>query len=283
MQYNLTDLFQMYQTCFYRLGAAMKIKVVLSLIIVIILLSACANIEISYSLTDDDSLNINYSVSLSSDKDISANMSSIKAYWTEMGFSVNDSKNNVAFILNGDKTVDCDSRGSAVRELSSLFTDKDSLFYNVRFIYTPSYREDIYDLSASISLKDIVRKSGDVNIPFAEIESFLKDAENGKYTLSITLPGEVQETNADERNGQTCIWLLKYGETRNLKLSSKHVFEDKVSHYTSLTETQSRDNLFFMIGCFSAGFLILLIIIIAVVRRAKSNKPARSEFYTERF
>lgn len=262
----------------------MKIRVILLLIILIFSLSACADVDISYGLSEDNSLNIDYSLSLSPEgEDISSNISLIKAYWTDMGFSVDDSENNGVFILKGNKTVNCDSQVSAAKELSSILTDKDSLFSSVTFAYTPSYFEDDYDLSADISLKDIVRKSKESNIPSAEIESFLKDAENGNYTLSITLPGKVLETNADKQDGQTCIWLLKYGETRKLELKTKRVFDENVAHYADLNKTQSRDSLFFILCCASAGFLLLLIIIIISVRSARTKRLARSEINAKRF
>lgn len=262
----------------------MKIRLTIILIIIAVSMSACADVAVSYRLSDDNSLDINYSFSLSpGEEDISSNISEIKSYWAGMGFSADESENDGVFTLNGDKTVSCDSRGAAVKELSSMLTDKDSLFYDVSFTYTPSYFEDLYDLSANISLKDIIRKSGEVNIPSAEIEAFLKSTEDGKYTLSITLPGEVQETNADEQNGQTCSWLLKYGETRTLKLSTKRVFEENVAHYAGLNETQSRDNLFFIVCCATAGLLLLLIIIIFAARRTRTNRSTRSEIIGERF
>lgn len=261
----------------------MKIRLLLLLIILVLSLSACANVDISYRLSDDNSLNIEYSLSLAPQgNDISANISLIKAYWADMGFSIDDSENNGVFSLNGNKAISCDSQDSAARELSSILTDKESLFSDVMFIYTPSYFEDDYDLSAKISLKDIVRKSKESNIPSAEIESFLKEAQSGKYTLSITLPGEVLETNADAQNGQTCTWLLKFGETRDLQLKTKRVFDENVTHYTSLNETKSKDNLFFIISCASAGLLLILIITTSV-RKARAKKSARSEFNADRF
>lgn len=265
------------------IGVFMKFKAVLILIIVIICLSACAEVEISYTLTNDNSLSIDYSFSVFSDKDISGYISSIKSYWDDMGFTAESSNEDGVFTLNGHKAVDYESRGSAVKELSEMFTDKDSLFYNVRFTYTPSYSEDHYDLSASISLEGLIRKSDDVNIPSAEVESFLRGAENGNYKLSIALPGDIVETNADERNGQTCTWLLEYGENRDIKISTERVFDEKVSHYESLKETQSRDNLFFMIGCSAAGLLLLIIIITVSIRGARSKRSKRSEIYVERF
>lgn len=269
---------------FNRYGVAVKIRLVLLLIILSLSLSACADVDISYRLSDDNSLNINYSLSLSSvGEDISGNISLIKAYWADMGFSVDDSENNGVFSLNGNKAISCDSQGSAALELSSILTDKDSLFSDVAFTYTPSYFEDDYDLSANISLKDIVRKSKESNIPSAEIESFLKDAENGKYTLSITLPGKVLKTNADTQDGQTCTWLLKYGEARKLELKTKRVFDENAAHYASLNETQSNDNLLFIISCAAAGLLLFLIIIVLSVRRARAKRPVRSKINAERF
>lgn len=260
----------------------MKFRFVLLLVVVVISLSACADAAVSFNLADDNSLNIIYSLKVTTEEDISRSISLIKAYWTDMGFLVDDSKDNGVYTLNGDKSVNFESRGSAVKEFSSILTDKNSLFSDVRFTYTPSYFEDLYDFSANISLKDIIRKSEESNIPAAEIESFISGAENSVYRLSITLPGKVQETNADEQNGQTCTWLLKYGEEREIKLSTKRVFEDHVSNYENLTETQERDNLLFIISGGAAGFLFLITIIIVAVRSART-KRSRSEINVERF
>jgi hypothetical protein len=162
--------------------------------------------------------------------------------------------------------------------LSSVLTDENSLFYDAQFTYTPSYFEDNYSFTAKISLENIIRKSEDRTIPAAEVNSLLASAAAGKYKLCISLPGEVTETNADERNGQECTWVLKYGETREISIASKHVFEENVSHYASLNETQSRDNMLFLICGVAAAVLILLIIIVALVRRSRRSKVSIKRF-----
>lgn len=249
----------------------MKIRaIILFIIILLMLLSACADASVSYILSDDNSVNIDYSLTLTpSGKDVSTYISLIKQYWNDNGFTTDKSEKDGVYIVKGSKSTSLNSRSEAAAEFSSAFTDKDSLFYNVSFIYTPSYFEDNYKLTASISLLDIIRKNEGNRIPEAEVKSFLKSAEDGTYKLSIALPGEVQQTNADEQNGQVCTWLLKYGDERDINITTKKTFDDNISQYASLNETKRTDNQLFLICCAAAAVSLAVIIIVIITRRSR--------------
>jgi hypothetical protein len=254
---------------------AMKKTFALSIIalLLVLLLCSCADVSVSYGLSDDNTVSIGYTLVLKpSGEDAGAYIDAITGYWESMGFSVSSANDNGSYTINGDKTLSGDSRSAAAAKLSSVLTDEDSLFYDAAFKYLPSYFEDNYSFSAKISLENIIRKSEDRPIPAAEVQSLLASAKAGEYRLSISLPGEVVDTNSDERDGQACVWLLKYGETKEISISSKKAFEENAAHYASLNETQSRDDMLFTICGIAAGALVLFIIIAVLVRRAGRSK-----------
>jgi hypothetical protein len=113
------------------------------------------------------------------------------------------------------------------------------------------------------------------------VDSLIASAEQGEYKLKIALPGEVTQTNADEKNGQECEWLLKYGEERRIELSTKKAFDENAAHYAKLIEVQDRDETLFTACAVAAGALLLLILIAVIVRRSRRNR--RSKINIERF
>lgn len=259
----------------------MKKRLTLSLAIAMLalLLCSCADVTVTYQLSNDNTVTVDYKLVLSSSgEDVGTYIDTITGYWQQKGFSADYSNDNDTYTLSGNKAIQKESRSSAAAELSSILTEDDSLFYDASFIYTPSYFEDNYKFTAKISLEDIIRKSEDRTIPTAEVKALIASAASGEYKLSISLPGEITQTNADERNGQTCIWILKYGETREISISSKQVFEENVNHYASLNATQNRDNMLFMICGIAAGTLVLIIIIAVLVRKARRSKISIKRF-----
>ena len=259
-----------------------KLTIFLLICASIALLSSCAGAAVSYRLSDDNTVIVDYEITLSSGEENAASyVSGISRYWHDMGFDANDTEDNGTHTITGTKTLKSDSRGAAAAALSSILTDDKSLFYDAVFTYAPSYFEDNYSFSASISLIDIIRKSEENTIPSGEVDSLIESAGQGIYKLKMTLPGEITHTNADTQNGQECEWILKYAEERRIELSTKKAFEENVAHYANLTETQSRDDTFFTAFAIAAGALLLLILITVIVRASRRGR--RSKIYTERF
>jgi hypothetical protein len=258
----------------------MKKRIVLSLAVILLAFSlcSCASVTVCYQLTNDNTVSVDYKLSLPSGEDASTYIDAISSYWKQMGFTASSVDENGTYTLTGNKKLGSDSRSTAAAKLSSILTDDNSFFYDAEFKYTPSYFEDSYSFTAKMSLEDIIRKSEDRSIPAAEVQTLIASAKEGTYRLSITLPGEVTETNADEQDGQTCIWLIKYGETKEISIASKQVFKDNLSHYAALNETEKRDDMFFMICGIAAGLLVLIIVIAVLARRARRSKVGVERF-----
>lgn len=237
------------------------------LIIVAALLSACANADISYQLTNDNAVDIRYTLTLPGEKAAADYADTICAYWQSMGFEASCTQSGETNTLNGRKSTGYDTKEQAVQAFSALLTDKDSLFYNVSFIYTPSFEEDFYSLSALISLKDVIRQNEAQNIPSAEIDKLENSANEGTYTLSIALPGEVVSSNADDQQGQVCSWSLKYGEITQIAIQTKSTNTENIAYYAQLSGDYVRDSLWFTVCCIAAGAAVLAVIICALLRR----------------
>ncbi len=258
----------------------MKKKILLSLVALMLVLAlcSCADAAVSYQLKNDNTISVDYRLEISSGEDVSAYTDAIADYWKLMGFTVSSTEENGTVALSGSKALKSDSRSAAAAQLSSMLTDEKSIFHDAEFKYTPSYFEDDYSFTAKVSLENIIRKSEDRSIPAAEVQTLTASASEGKYRLSISLPGEVTETNADERDGQTCIWLLKYGETKEIGIASKQVFEENAAHYAKLNETKSRDDMLVKICGAAAGLIALTILIAVLERRARRSKVGVERF-----
>lgn len=249
------------------------------ILLLVFVLCSCAKVEASYTLSDDNTTSVDYTIALSpSGEDVSAYIDAITAYWEQMGFTAGSSDENGVYTITGNKTTGGDSRSAAAAQLSTILTDENSLFYDAEFTYTPSYFEDNYSFTAKVSLEDIIRKSEDRSIPAAEVQSLISSAKAGEYRLSISLPGEVTATNADEQSAQACTWLLKYGEAREIEIASKREFAENAEHYASLNETKDRDDMLFTICGAAAGVLVLIIIIAVLVRRSSRSKVGAERF-----
>jgi hypothetical protein len=165
----------------------------------------------------------------------------------------------------------CISRQDAADEFAALMTDSDSLFYDVSFNYEPDLREDHYQLEASISLEDIIRQSEAQNVPPNEIARFLDEVNSGTYQLSLSLPGEVESTNADETNDNVCTWYLQYGEVTKLSLETLLINEENIAKYEGLEDDLNRDQTLIIV-CGAAGtVLIIAIIIMLIIRRRRAS------------
>ncbi|MDD5018499.1 MAG: hypothetical protein PHO15_10430 [Eubacteriales bacterium] len=253
----------------------MKNYCVVLLILALFILTSCTDASVSYSLKDNNSIKIVYSITTSAaDEKISDYADDTAAYWEEMGFSTDTSEDDDQYTISGQKTIRKNSMNQASSKFSSILTDDESLFDNVTFEYTPSYFEDNFSLTASVSLKDLFYEKTNQDIPVAELENLLDSAKDGLYTLSIELPGDVVETNADTQRDQVCTWLIRYGETTQIALKTKNVFDENIANYAGLTETQNNDNLLFIIGCIVTGTLLAAVIIIVFIRKARNQKSA---------
>lgn len=259
-----------------------KCSILFILILLLIVLASCTDVTVSYRLSDDNTVRIDYALEISAiEENVSSYVSSITRYWSDMGFEAQSAEKSGVHNLSGTKAVECDSRSSAAAQLSSMLTEDGSLFHDAAFTYTPSYFEDNYSFTASVSLKDIIRKNEEHTIPAGEVEALINSANEGEYKLSISLPGEIVDTNADSSDGSVGEWTLKYGEERRIELSAKKVFDENVSHYEKLKETQSKDETLLLACVAASAALLLLIIITLIVRRSRRQRALKTR--VERF
>ncbi len=250
----------------------MKKWLALIFVVLVLLLSACVNTSVTYKLTENNTVGVDYRMDFTpGDEDISSYTKKLTGYWESMGFTAKTTEADGVSSLQGTKTVECGDMNEAVKALAEIFTDDDSLLYDVEFLYEPSYFQDDFSLKASVSLEDILRQSESGALPPAAAQSLLDEAAKCQYTLSIALPGKVVSTNADSQDNGLCIWNLKYGETTPIELSTSHVFSDNVEYYGTLQNALSRDNLLMIILGAVAGLALIGVILVLVIRARKKR------------
>jgi hypothetical protein len=251
----------------------MKKWLLLLIMLPVLLLSACAVAQVSYRLADDYTVNIDYLIELDpGNTDAGQYTSAIMQYWTDMGFTQKFGQQDGALTLTGTKKDMYDSSAAAADAFSGLLTDEDSLFQDATFTYTPSYEYDQYSLTATVSLQDIIRQSEAQSIPEGEIEELEGEAEDGTYTLSIALPGEIVSTNAQNTEGGVCSWTLAYGEVTRISLETSRLNQENVDQYADLQAQQQRDNALLWICAAAGATIIIALIIVTILRNRKAAR-----------
>jgi hypothetical protein len=250
-----------------------KTSLIFIFTLLLTILSACASADLSYTLSDDNKVNIHYQLAFEEPElDMSAYLDDIGSYWADQGMSIYADKE--ANTLTGEKSQTFDSAKEAADAFSSIFALQDSIFSNVDFSYTPSFSLDTYSLSADVSLADIIRQSESQSMPADQITALENSAKQGEYTISVTLPGDVIETNADSREGSACTWNLNYGETRTLTLETQKKNTENIQRYNDLESMAKRNSALLIICAVIAGLCILTIVVSVIVRRIKRKRAS---------
>ncbi len=250
-------------------------RVCLFLIMVILLfvLSGCISADLSYTLADDHTMSIDYRLSFENpNQDVSLYLSEIGSYWADQGMSVY--ADNETSSLTGERTQAFDSAKAAADAFAGVFTSQDTIFSDATFSFNPSFSADTYSLTAKVSLIDIIRQSEVQGIPADQIAALDNSAKQGAYTISVTLPGNVTETNADQRDGNTCIWNLTYGETKALILKSQVENTARVQRYHTLENMVQHNGALIFISFAAAGLCIVIIIVSVLIRRIKRKRAS---------
>ncbi len=250
-----------------------KIVFVLLLSLVLLASSACASADIKYTLTEDNKTVVQYAITFEkTDKDAASYLNAIGAYWADQGMTINvDEEQNS---VSGEKTLEADTVKEAAGAFGDLFASENSIFSNVSFTYAPSMRVDDYDFSADVSLIDIIRQKQAQGIPSDQISQVEDSAGQGTYRISISLPGDVVDTNADSRDGNACTWTLDFGKTTTLMLHTQKQNTETVQNYNKLSSIMSDNNRFFIICVSAAGFCVLMIVASIVFRRIKRKRAS---------
>jgi hypothetical protein len=242
-------------------------------VLIILLFASCADADVYYGLNDTHTITQQYAVHIDN-MELTARSyaDSIKSFWENKGLSADIELLDESLLIIGDSANIYDSRETAVNSFSDLLTADDSLLTNVVFEYTPSYEVDAFYLRAFITIDDVIRQNEIQDIPDQDLEELLKSAQNGTYTFCISLPGEVEFTNADEIDGQKCTWNLVYGDTVLIELQTKIFNTENILAYEQLTRTQSQSDMFVRIGIAAAGALVLALVLIFVIRRVRNKR-----------
>ena len=177
----------------------MKKTIFLMSVLFLLLFSACADASVAYNLNDNNEANLEYTLVIKSiELDARNYADSISEYWQTQGFDANAELGTDNITVSGRKAISSESRQAAANAFGQMLSDQSSVFSDVEFSYYPAFEDDIYSLSAKVSLVDIIRQNEVQDIPSGELEALITQAKNGMYTLSICLPGEISDTNADE-------------------------------------------------------------------------------------
>ncbi len=255
----------------------MKKTLFIILLSVILLLCACADVSVSYSLGDSDETDIEYTLDIKSIELDARNFAdSVSDYWNSLGFDTDISIESESVTVSGHKAVLYDDRQAAADSFSKALCGQESVFTSVDFSYSPSFEEDLYSFNAVASLEDIIRQSELQDIPQSELEALFTMANQGEYTLSVSLPGEITETNADLVDGGVCTWKLDYGSQKQVSLSTRLDNTANLDEYADVTEKLSSAGMLFRLMIASASLIVFVVIVLLIVRGVKKSRNQKS-------
>ncbi len=250
-----------------------KLIFTVMLFFTIVVSSACADAQLQYTLSDDHVTTVRYALAFEqTDQDVAPYLNEIGSYWAKQDMSIYVDKDEKT--VTGEKTVKSNSAKEAAAAFSSVFTSEGSLFSNVSFAYTPSLAADDYSLTAEIDLNDVIRQQEAQGIPADQVLKIEDEANNGDYKISVSLPGDVVDTNADARDGNVCTWALKFGELNKLSIHTQKQNTEAVQNYNKLNSIISNNTMLLIIVTSAAGFCVLMIVLSFIIRKAKQKRAS---------
>ncbi len=234
--------------------------------------AACANANVHYGLSDNNYILREYDVELKSvELEARTYADSIADYWRNDGLTANINRLDASLLISGESQILFKDRESAVKDFSDLLGGEDSLLRNVVFEYHPSYELDEFSLSASIMVDDVIRQNEVQDIPSQDLDELLSNAQNGEYTFSVSLPGEIVSTNADVILGQKYTWNVVYGKETQIELKTQIVNATNIAVYEQLQQEKQQGDMIFKIAVIAAGSIILTLILIFVILKVRSR------------
>ncbi len=255
----------------------MKKTFFIILLVIILLFCACADASVSYSIGSDDKVDIEYKLVINSvELDARNYADSVDEYWRSQRFNTDVSLDEESVTVSGQKAVLLKDRQSAAEAFAKAVTDQQSIFNSVDFNYAPSFQEDKYSFNAVVSLEDIIRQSELQDIPENELNNLLSQAQNGEYILTLCLPGEVTETNADTNNDGICSWKLEYGEEAQISLNTRLDNTENIDEYADVSDRLNRTGMLLRLMIVAAGSIVLAIIVIIVFKAVKRSQNQKS-------
>lgn len=251
----------------------MKKIFVLCLMLITLMLSGCVNARIEYHLFADHTVTAAYAVTIASDDGRTIQYANtINDYWRSMDFESGVDTAKGQTVIVGEKTRQSNTGKEAAEAFAALLTGEDSLFDDVTFEYQPDYMNDTFLLNAAVSLEDVIRQSKAQNIPVDELEQMVGKADSGTYTLMVSMPGEVLETNADEKDEIGCTWHLKYGKTTNVRLITRLTNEQNIGELDTLEKETKDLGKWLRISVIAAAVLAAALLITLIVRAVRRRR-----------
>ena len=251
----------------------MKKTLLIFLTAFVFILGACADAAVGYSLGESGEVSQDYSLVIKSvELDARNYADSLEQYWQEGGFDTDTSIDAQSITVTGSKAVIAQDRKAAAEAFSSAVSAQGSVFSSVEFDYSPSFEEDLYSFNALVSLEDVIRQSEVQDIPQSELDALLTQAQQGTYTLSLSMPGEIVQTNADSVEGSVCIWNIEYGSQKQVLLDTRLENSANISEYGDVTQKLGTYGMIFRIAVAAAGAVVLAVIIILIVRAVKKSR-----------
>lgn len=257
-----------------------KIFILLIILLAAVILVGCTKVSMEYKLDNDNTLRVAYSVVIDTTKEEFKDFKyynlkkAITEQWELQGIEVEVNETEEELSISGFLEKEHDTRQEAYESLASILKSEFSPFVSTGFEYASSYFEDEYNLSAKISLKDILRRSEAQVIPTDMQQMLTQFANESEFSISVSLPGEAVSTNADYKEYTdgvtTSTWNLKYGDEKDIEFKSIIVNQENVDYHKNLTDSTNLTKMIF-IGCAAAAALVLIVfLIIFFVKRRRT-------------
>lgn len=245
----------------------------LFLLAFLLIFSACADVSLSYTLSSENTTDQVYRLVFEEpEQDVSSYLNEFGSYWADQGMAIYVDKDTNT--VTGEKSQEFDWAKDAADSFAGIFTSQDSIFSNVTFHYSPELSSDTYSFLADVSLKDIIRQNEAQGISADQINILENDARQGHYSISISLPGDVVETNADSQSGNLCTWTLAFGETKTLELKTQKENAESVRNYNMLSGIIENNKTIIFVCAAAAVFCVLMIVLSIIVRKIKKKRAS---------
>ncbi|MBT3320030.1 MAG: hypothetical protein HN948_04080 [Clostridia bacterium] len=255
-----------------------KLLILIALLLVAAFLVGCTKVSMEYKLDLNNTLEVNYTLEI--DKTIEEFedasyydlKNAITAQLELQGLQVEVNENATLLVISGTLEKQHDTRKEAYESLDAILKSEYSPFVSAGFEYSSSFFEDEYNFDAKIMLVDLIRRSDPVVIPTDMQEVLTMYANESELSLTISLPGETVDTNADSQeysdNVTTTTWNLKYGDEKDISLNSIIVNQENVEYHENLTSSTNKIwRILLYCGGGAALALVVFLIIFFVLRR----------------
>ena len=247
-----------------------------------LLFCGCAKFDVTCSINSQNfaSMHINAKIPL---KDLNANeinsiyydvVDSLQPYWEKEGYDVSFTESNNNYIIDLEMSSKCESREDAFDELMRMMALDASPFSKVEGGYSSSFFNDVYTVSAQMDLTKIVDYATISEFPVSQREKVLEALDDVSGRVVFRFHGETV-AYIGKIAGKSNIVEIILDEPAEISSTVKTSNSENLKKYDILENeisvlSESIKN--YTIICASAGFAILIIIILAIVFYRKNKK-----------